>query len=396
MKYNRLSGRSGQPTQRKVRIGSFILLTKSLSQERRPCSPSRHTEKFCRHWESTYFSFRRESQLYTTYMRNKKNCWIPFSAFLSSQRCWSTAVIWHPWIWHLKSTTCHHIHFSILWEVKSVRDCTKVFINCGSYLQKKMPLKNTALKICSVLDPVTKGTRTALELFLKIPSVTILVPSEEKESFMREAGLYNTDHLLYWCASGWVVGSSWHSTAPHPDNSGKASSQLLLWPHRLGFFRRHWGHYGWGQGQDRYGHFCSNAVCEILPVSEEEKCCGLLCKMWPTKEKHGIKTGNNKQKRRGNWRWKRRLWELKSKKVPSKKQVKENLLGGTKRAKAPLSQVHVSAATPVFTTPLTYSTNPPPASADIDQEQMAMDTEDVQKEMQKVKKQSSTASFFKT
>ena len=84
------------------------------------------------------------------------------------------------------------------------------------------------------------------------------------------------------------------------------------------------------------------------------------------------------------------------KKVPSKTQEKENLLGGTTKAKASLSKMPASAATPVFTTPLTYSINPPLASADIDQEQMAMDTEDVQKEMQKVKKQSSTASFFKT
>ena len=83
------------------------------------------------------------------------------------------------------------------------------------------------------------------------------------------------------------------------------------------------------------------------------------------------------------------------KKVPSKKQEKENLLGGTTRAKASLSQMPVSAATPVFTIPLTC-TNPPPASADIDQEQMAMDIEDVQKEMQKVqKKRSSIMSFFK-
>ena len=54
------------------------------------------------------------------------------------------------------------------------------------------------------------------------------------------------------------------------------------------------------------------------------------------------------------------------KKVPSKKQVKENLLGGTTRAKAPLSQMPVSAATPVFTIPLMDGTNPPPASANTD------------------------------
>ena len=54
------------------------------------------------------------------------------------------------------------------------------------------------------------------------------------------------------------------------------------------------------------------------------------------------------------------------KKVPSKEQEKENLLGGTTRAKASLSKMPASAATPVFTIPLMDGTNPPPASANTD------------------------------
>lgn len=82
-----------------------------------------------------------------------------------------------------------------------------------------------------------------------------------------------------------------------------------------------------------------------------------------------------------------------AKKVPPKKQEKE-LLCGTTRGKASMSQMPASAAPPIFTIPL-IPANQPPASANSDQEQMAMDTEDVEKEMQKVKKkQSNIVSFF--
>lgn len=39
----------------------------------------------------------------------------------------------------------------------------KAFVSCGSCLQKKMPLKNIALKICSVLDPVTPRYNSSTE-----------------------------------------------------------------------------------------------------------------------------------------------------------------------------------------------------------------------------------------
>lgn len=77
------------------------------------------------------------------------------------------------------------------------KDTLKIaFVKCGTTLQTKMPLDKIALQICSALDPTTRGTSIAMELLMKIPSVTNLVPKGDEQKFTAEARHYSSDRKL--------------------------------------------------------------------------------------------------------------------------------------------------------------------------------------------------------
>ena len=109
-----------------------------------------------------------------------------------------------------------------------LKSTVNAFVVCAQYLQKKMPVNNPALKICSCLDPIVRNTSEALQQLLQIPACTKLVGVADVDNFKREVRLYNTDRNLNHQPTDVPIDEWWAqvSTESYP-NLAKAAKALL-------------------------------------------------------------------------------------------------------------------------------------------------------------------------
>lgn len=66
------------------------------------------------------------------------------------------------------------------------------FISCGSYLQKKMPVDNLALKCISTIDPNAQGHSLSLKYMLQLAELTPnVIQLDEKDTFEMEVRTFH-------------------------------------------------------------------------------------------------------------------------------------------------------------------------------------------------------------
>lgn len=80
---------------------------------------------------------------------------------------------------------------------KFLSTAKEAYIECGKYLQKKLPLDNHFLKCVSAINPSTRGQQITCERLQKLPSiVTNVLSLEEKEKYQLEIFQYQVDLQL--------------------------------------------------------------------------------------------------------------------------------------------------------------------------------------------------------
>ena len=83
-------------------------------------------------------------------------------------------------------------------SIAFLKTARSAYIQCGQYLQRKMPVNNPVLKVCSSLDPEVRGSTTTLNYLLRLPAVTKLL-GQNKETlgdFKTQAEQYMSDRTL--------------------------------------------------------------------------------------------------------------------------------------------------------------------------------------------------------
>ena len=68
------------------------------------------------------------------------------------------------------------------------------YVMCGKTLQKKLPLDNMSLKVCSALDPAKRCAAATTDLLLLLPTLVRSLP--DSDQFKKEARSYSASHTI--------------------------------------------------------------------------------------------------------------------------------------------------------------------------------------------------------
>ena len=102
---------------------------------------------------------------------------------------------------------CNKQDSAVVDFMKSVR---KAYVDCGSYLQMKMPVTNKLLTHVSALDPVVRGEPKALQYMLALPTlVTNVLTEDEQNSYDMEVRKFHVDGALPKAATHSRLDSWW-------------------------------------------------------------------------------------------------------------------------------------------------------------------------------------------